>query len=56
MRRSTVLCLVGVLFVTAAALGATIASGNSPELGLDLQGGASVVLQPKTDVPSSVLD
>jgi preprotein translocase subunit SecD len=56
MRRSTILSLVGVLLVTAVALGATIASGSSPELGLDLQGGASVVLQPKTEVPSGVLD
>ena len=56
MRRSTVLSLVGVLLVAVLALGATIASGNSPELGLDLQGGASVVLQPKTEVPSGVLD
>ncbi|HEX2192105.1 MAG TPA: protein translocase subunit SecD [Acidimicrobiales bacterium] len=50
------LSLVGVLLVTAVALGATIASGSSPELGLDLQGGASVVLQPKTEVPSGVLN
>ncbi|HYX43861.1 MAG TPA: protein translocase subunit SecD, partial [Acidimicrobiales bacterium] len=56
MRRSTILSLVGVLIITAIALGATIASGNSPELGLDLQGGASVVLQPKNKVPSSVLN
>ena len=56
MRRSTILSLVGVLLVTAVALGATVASGSSPELGLDLQGGASVVLQPKNEVPSSVLN
>ncbi len=56
MRRATVLSLVGVLVVTALALGATIASGNSPELGLDLQGGASVVLQPKNKVSSGTLD
>jgi preprotein translocase subunit SecD len=56
MRRSTILSLVGVLVVTVLALGATIASGNSPELGLDLQGGASVVLEPKNEVPSSVLN
>ena len=56
MRRSTVLSLVGVLVVVGLALGATIASGNSPELGLDLQGGASVVLEPKTEVSSGVLN
>ena len=56
MRRSTILSLVGVLLVTGVALGATVASGNSPELGLDLQGGASVVLEPKNEVPSGVLN
>ena len=56
MRRSTILSLVGVLLVAVLALGATIASGKSPELGLDLQGGASVVLQPKNEVPSGILD
>jgi preprotein translocase subunit SecD len=56
MRRSMTLSLVGVLIVTAVALGATVASGNTPELGLDLQGGASVVLEPKTEVPSGVLN
>ncbi|MGI9033346.1 MAG: protein translocase subunit SecD [Acidimicrobiales bacterium] len=56
MRRATVASLVAVVVVAVAALGATVASGNSPQLGLDLQGGASVVLQPKTKVASSVLD
>jgi preprotein translocase subunit SecD len=56
MRRSTILSLAGVLLVAVLALGATIASGKSPELGLDLQGGASVVLQPKNKVPSGILD
>ena len=56
MRRSTVLSLVGVLLLTALAFGTTLWSGNTPELGLDLQGGASVVLQPKEKVPSDTLD
>jgi preprotein translocase subunit SecD len=56
MRRATTLSLVGVLLVAALALGATVASGRSPQLGLDLQGGASVVLQPKHRVAPSVLD
>src|SRR4051794_23660699 len=34
----------------------TFALGWTPQLGLDLQGGASVVLQPKEDVPDDVLD
>ncbi|HEX2042098.1 MAG TPA: protein translocase subunit SecD [Acidimicrobiales bacterium] len=56
IRRSTILCLVGILVVALGALGATVASGESPQLGLDLQGGASVVLEPKTEVSSGVLD
>ncbi len=45
MRRLKVY-LFGTLFIAVVALGATIASGNEPILGLDLQGGISVVLQP----------
>jgi preprotein translocase subunit SecD len=49
-------CLIGILVLAAGAVGLTVASGNSPQLGLDLQGGASVVLQPRDKVPSGVLD
>ncbi len=45
--------------VVAVALGGVVANlvaGNTPQLGLDLQGGASVVLQPRTEVPSATLD
>ncbi len=56
MRRSLVLSLVGVLVVVAGALTATLVSGKSPQLGLDLQGGISVVLQPRTSTPEGVLD
>ncbi len=56
MRRSLVLSLVIIVAVAAIALGLTIAAGNKPSLGLDLQGGASVVLQPKVSVDSGVLD
>ena len=56
MRRSLVVSLVVFVGLAALALGATIAAGNSPELGLDLQGGASVVLQPKHKVSSGVLN
>jgi preprotein translocase subunit SecD len=49
--------LVVILVVAFGALAATLAVGNSPELGLDLQGGASVVLQPPEGVDASgVLD
>ena len=56
MPRSMAVCLIGVLVLAAGALGLTVASGNSPQLGLDLQGGASVVLQPRDEVSSGVLD
>jgi len=56
MPRSLTISLVAILLAAATALGATLASGNSPQLGLDLQGGASVVLKPRNDVPSGVLD
>ncbi len=56
MRRSMWVCLIGVLVAAAGSLVATLAAGNSPQLGLDLQGGASVVLQPRESVPSGVLD
>jgi preprotein translocase subunit SecD len=54
--RRHVVSVVVVLLVAAGSLAATVASGTSPQLGLDLQGGASVVLQPKTKVPAAVLD
>ncbi len=56
MRRSGALSLVLIVLVALGALGATLAAGNSPELGLDLQGGASVVLQPEDDVEGDQLD
>ena len=56
MRRSLAVSLAAIVFVAAGGLAATVAAGNSPELGLDLQGGASVVLRPKTAVASGVLD
>ncbi len=56
MRRSLTVSLIAVFVVAIGALGATILTGHSPQLGLDLQGGASVVLQPRNKVPSGVLD
>jgi preprotein translocase subunit SecD len=46
LRRSLTVSLLSIVAVAIVALGATLASGNSPKLGLDLQGGASVVLAP----------
>jgi preprotein translocase subunit SecD len=46
-------------FIVLLAIGtfvATLVSGGSPQLGLDLQGGAYVVLQPDRDVDEGVLN
>ncbi len=56
MRRSLVISLVAIVGIAVAGLGATFAAGNHPLLGLDLQGGASVVLKPQTKVSTGVLD
>lgn len=46
MRRKKLTPLVFIVVAAAAALTGTLASDTSPQLGLDLQGGVSVVLQP----------
>jgi preprotein translocase subunit SecD len=58
MRRRLVTTLVAVVVVAVGSLAATLAAGWSPALGLDLQGGFSVVLAPEegADVDSDVLD
>lgn len=56
MRRAPIYTLIASFVVALGALTATLVSGNTPELGLDLQGGASVVLQPREKVPQGVLD
>jgi preprotein translocase subunit SecD len=48
--------LIGTILVVVLAVGATMASGNSPVLGLDLQGGISVVLAPVGKFKASSLD
>lgn len=48
--------LLGFAFLALAALSYTLLAKNTPVLGLDLQGGVSVVLQPKGDVPSDAID
>jgi preprotein translocase subunit SecD len=55
MRRGTITSLVFIVVVALGALVATLIVGNEPELGLDLQGGTSVVLEPKRDVSEDVL-
>jgi preprotein translocase subunit SecD len=56
MRRSLGLSLVVVLVLAVGALGFTLASGKAPRLGLDLQGGASVVERATTKASPGVLD
>jgi preprotein translocase subunit SecD len=56
MRRSRLWPLISILVVAFGSLAATLLVGNTPQLGLDLQGGASVVLQPPPNTPSDVLD
>jgi preprotein translocase subunit SecD len=56
MRRKILLPLVLILLVAYGGLIATLVSDNSPELGLDLQGGVSVVLAPTDDATGDQLD
>ncbi|HET7651473.1 MAG TPA: protein translocase subunit SecD [Acidimicrobiales bacterium] len=56
MRRSLWLSLIGIVGISALAFGGVLAAGWSPLLGLDLEGGVSVVLQPKNKVDSGVLN
>ena len=56
MRRGLVVSLAVVLLVAGGSFAAAVLTGSSPELGLDLQGGASVVLRPTRPVSTGVLD
>ncbi len=56
MRRRGVLSAVVVVVIAVAALGFTFLRSHAPLLGLDLQGGVSVVLQPKEEVSTEALD
>lgn len=48
--------LLGFLALVVVTLGATLIAGNKPLLGLDLQGGVSVVLKPKAQVDADQLN
>lgn len=48
--------VVGIVAVTLGGVVYTLAAGNEPLLGLDLQGGASVVLEPARDASDDELD
>ena len=56
MRRSPFYTLLAFFVLAIGALAATLISGNSPQLGLDLQGGASVVLQPREKTSEGTLN
>jgi preprotein translocase subunit SecD len=56
MRRKILFPLLFIVLLAAAGLTATLVSGNSPELGLDLQGGVSVVLSPTKSASGEQLD
>ena len=56
MKRKPLLSLAIVLLVAFGGLLSTLIAGWKPLLGLDLQGGASVVLQPDRKTDASVLD
>ena len=49
MKRQVLLPIVGILVIVGGLLSWSIASGNSVLLGLDLEGGAEVVLEPAVD-------
>src|ERR671913_158864 len=56
MRRKIWLPLVFIVLLAGGGIIATVASGSTPELGLDLQGGVSVVLEPTSDADDEQLD
>jgi len=56
MRRSHWISLLIVVGVAVLSLAYVVGTNKTPKLGLDLQGGASVVLQPKHKVKSGVLN
>ncbi len=56
MRRSLLVSLFGTIGIAVIFLAITIAQGNKPLLGLDLQGGASVVLKPQGKFDSGSLN
>jgi preprotein translocase subunit SecD len=55
-KRNLWISLLAVVAISAIALGATLAAGWSPKLGLDLDGGLAVVYQTHTPVSQAQLD
>ena len=56
MRRNYLTPLLAIVLLSIAAISTTLGLGKRPTLGLDLQGGASVVLQAKGAYKSEALD
>ena len=56
MRRNIVLPLIFIMVLAYGGLAVTLLSGHSPQLGLDLQGGVSVVLAPTGHATGDQLD
>ena len=55
-RRRHIISLSLLIVVVLSGLVANLVAGNTPALGLDLQGGASVTLQPEGDFDATGLD
>lgn len=55
-KRRHIVTLVLLLVIVASSLTANLVAGNKPALGLDLQGGASVTLQPEGQYDVAGLD
>ena len=45
-RRPLLFSLIGIVLLAAGLFGGNLYAGNTPSLGLDLQGGASVTMTP----------
>jgi preprotein translocase subunit SecD len=56
MRKKLIYTLVGILVLAFGGLIATVADGDSPSLGLDLQGGISITQKPVGPFNTSSLD
>jgi len=55
VRRRLLFSLFGIVVIAAAALAGNLIAGNKPSLGLDLQGGASVTLEPQGSFDQNAL-
>src|SRR4051812_41149558 len=56
MRRKKLAPLIFIVVLAGLALATVFATSTSPQLGLDLQGGVSVVLQPTKKANNEALD